>query len=121
MPAIGSYLGFLQALLALGPNLPAVILKIQHIVADVQDIIALLNPPQMAAAGHEISVSAAEEAAEAEVVNAMSEAVEAGPSKGREARMQAIGDGTFLRMIWAFVQANPKLLDLLLSLLTMKA
>lgn len=111
-----TYLKFLQALLALGPKLPSIMEKIQHIVEDVQEIIALLNPGPFAAAAAEpsFSASAKEEQVESEVMAALA------PS-GEPGTMKAIGDGAFLRAIWSFVQKNPELLSLLLSLLAKKA
>lgn len=103
------YLDFLKALLALGPKLPAILALVEHIVADVQEIISLVSGGPFAAAPRAV-VTSEEMAAENEIVAAI--------TAGGESR--GIGDGTFLRAIWAFIESHPELLTLILSLLTKK-
>lgn len=110
-----NYLKFLQILLALGPKLPAIVEKVQHIIEDVQAIIALLQLGPFAASGETLFTATPEElAVESEVMAAIA-------PTGAPGTMKAIGDGAFLRRIWTFVQEHPELLTLLLSLLAKKA
>lgn len=128
-----NYLAFLQALLALGPKLPKVIEYIQHIISDVKEIIALLQPgpfaaervAQTTALVDGVAVNAEVLAEETKVLALLPREVvsesnrEVFASADGES-LRGIGDGTFLRMIFAFVQAHPELLTLLLSLLAKK-
>jgi hypothetical protein len=102
-----NYLDFLKALLALGPKLPAVFALIEHIVGDIQELIALVTGGPFAAPCMSRSSTPEESTLENEVAAAL---VADGTNRG-------IGDGTFLRAIWAFIESHPELVSLLLKLL----
>lgn len=101
------YLAFLKALIALGPKLPQVFDLIEHIIGDVQEIIALVQGGPFASPAMSRSSTPEEAALENEVAAALSS----------DGNMRAIGDGTFLRAIFAFLEAHPELLTLLLKVL----
>jgi hypothetical protein len=101
-----NYLSFLKLLIALGPKLPQVMVLVQHIVSDVQEIVALLKPATFGAA--EFVPNATEQEAEGEVLAALA---------GSSETFAGIGDGAILRNIFAFLQAHPELLQLILTLL----
>ena len=107
-----TYLQFLKALLALGPKLPQVMLLVQHIVSDVQEILSLLKGPTFAGAESvEMELNATEQATEDQVLVALAESGQHQESFG------AIGDGSWLRAIFAFIKENQKLLELIIALL----
>jgi hypothetical protein len=99
-----NYLDFLKLLIALGPKLPEVMAHVQHIVSDVQAIVALLKPATFGAA--EFVPNATEQEAEGEVVAAMA---------GGDTF--AAFDGKLIRALFQFVKDNPELLQLILALL----
>lgn len=98
---MSTYLDFLKFLVALGPKFPQIWLIIQDIVAKVQEAIAVIK----GAADFPVSAAEIEQ-----------EQLLAGMVSGDG--VAAIGDGTLIRSLWAFLQANPALMTLLISLLT---
>lgn len=110
------YLDFLTLLLSFGPKLPQAIAIIQRIVADFQELAALFNvktptaAPRMALTG----LSAKEKAAEAKVLAKLR------PKPGMRSVAAATFSGGWLQAIWAFFQAHPELITILLSLLGKK-
>ena len=103
------YAQFLKLLLALGPKLPQVMALVQHIVSDVQELIALVKGTPALFGADSLELNAAEQCDEDAVLAALGGA--------NEGTFGAIGDGTFLRAICQFVKNNPELLQLILSLL----
>lgn len=119
--AISTYKDFLNALWDLGPKLPEVMAKVQHMVQDAQDIATILGvfaaePDAKAIAKTDAFIEG--KGITADVLAVETNIVAALPVP--DDKVAAIGDGTFLRLIWTFVQANPDLLKFLLSLLMAK-
>lgn len=103
---MSTYLDFLKFLVALGPKFPQILLIVQDIVAKVQEAIAVIKGPQ--------PLNAVDfDVCEAEIEQ---EQVLIGMCAGDG--VAAIGDGTLLRSLWAFLNANPALMTLILSLIT---
>jgi hypothetical protein len=103
-----TYLDFLRKLLALGPKLPDVFESVQRIIAEVQTILRLVKGEEPLFGESPMELNATEQAAEGEVLAAMA---------GSSETFGGIGDGAILRSIFAFLQANPELLQLILTLL----
>lgn len=105
------YLDWLNFLISLGPKLPEAIRLIQHIVADCQELAALFGvkvaAPRLGLAG----LSLKEKAAQAKVLAKLA------PKTGVRPLAAATFSAGWLQAIWAFLQAHPELLTLLLSLL----
>lgn len=113
------YLDFLKALLALGPKLPEVFSRVQRIIAEVMELVAIVRGPSPNDGGLE-HVGYTEALVDgkpvtAEILDAEREvlALTTGAGEGSE----ALFDGTALRRLFAFAAANPQLLALLVSLL----
>jgi hypothetical protein len=102
-----NYLDFLKLLIALGPKLPEVMAHVQHIVSDVQAIVALVSGKEPLFGATAIELNATEQAAEGEVLAAMAGSGET----------FAAFDGTLIRRAFEFIKANPELLQLILALL----
>jgi hypothetical protein len=101
-----SYLDFLKLLIALGPKLPEVMAHVQHIVSDVQAIVALVSGKEPLFGAAPMELNATEQQAEGEVVAAMA---------GGDTF--AAFDGKLIRALFQFVKDNPELLQLILALL----
>jgi hypothetical protein len=102
-----NYLQFLQLLLSLGPKLTQVWPHIQTIIAEVKAIIGIVEPTTPSVA-HQCQC----DAAELEVMKLIA------PDVVPAGNLGAIGDGTIIKAIFAFLQANPWLLQLVISILT---
>jgi len=106
-----NYVVFLNFLISLGPKLPEVFAKLQHAVADIQDIAAIVNEGEGTLRQvHVAPISKAESKAEAEVMELLAPENE-----------QALFDGTLIRQVLTFVRENPELVAFLLSLFGKKA
>lgn len=104
-----SYADWLKALIALGPKLPEVMALVQHIVSDVQAIVAIVSGKEPLFGAMPMELTAAEQSLESEACAAL-----AGVEEGK---FGAIGDGTLLRTLFTFIKENPALMQLILSLL----
>lgn len=103
------YLTFLKALLALGPKLPQIMALVQHIVADVQEILVLVRPEQVFTASDvSMELNKTEQRMEDEVLVAM---------EGSGNETFAGGDRGVLRSLFDFIKQNPELLKLIIALL----
>src|SRR3954469_18873588 len=102
------YITFLKSLIAVGSDkLPQVLALLGQIIDLVGQLGTVLGlPPSHNAAA---SVATEEEAVENDVLAL------AGPRPGEHG---AIGDGTLLRNMFAFLQANPALMTLFIKLIT---
>lgn len=122
-----SYLEFLTWLYSLGDKLPEAAQYLQIIIEGIAGLVGLLVPdePMMAAAA---TPSAEEQKLEQKITSALVKhgsapmRVAVGEGKFGAGAMSAVGawDGTILRQIFAFLQANPELVAFLLSLLKLK-
>lgn len=95
------FVELLNLILSFGPRIPEIMERIQHIIAEIQELVELIHPGVFAAA-------ATEEAMTAEEIELQSKIMEACPSSGTFA-------GPF-QSIWAFIKAHPEIVTLLLSL-----
>lgn len=106
------YLSFLTFILSLGDKLPQAIKLLQALFADAKALVALFTPPSATPApeGGDLQLvarSAAEEAAENQIVWAM----------GDSAETQAMVNPMFLYELWKFAKAHPELLAWVKSVL----
>ncbi len=100
-----SYLVFLQKLLALKDKLPQFLLIVQTIIEQIASLTALLGvKPEISHNAPEITQ---------EVLEAEGQCAKLLPPEHSAGEHGAIGDGTLLRNLFAFVQAHPELLTLL--------
>ena len=104
-----SYADLLRALIALGPKLPEAFARLQHIVAECQELAAFLAGKEALFGAQPMELTAAEQALESEACAAL-----AGVHEGK---FGAIGDGTLLRTLFTVIRDNPDLLKLVVGLL----
>ena len=104
-----SYQDLLKALLALGPKLPEAFARLQHIVAECQELAAFLSGKEAVFGAQPMELTVAEQSLESEVCAAL-----AGVDEGK---FGAIGDGTLLRTLFTVIRDNPDLLKLVIALL----
>ena len=104
-----SYQDFLRALIALGPKLPEVMALVQHIVSDVQAIVAIVSGKEPLFGAAPMELNATEQSLESEACAAL-----AGVDEGK---FGAIGDGTLLRTLFTVIRDNPELFKLIVGLL----
>lgn len=102
-----TYLDFLKVLLKLGPKIPQAVALIEHIISDVQELIALVSGAPLMGSGGEMFVSADEAALEADVAEYFESAE---PVYGA-------GPLQILRDIYDFLQKNPQVAELILLIL----
>lgn len=101
-----TYLDFLKLVLKLGPKIPQAMAIIEHIISDVQELYALVM--DVPATGDDpMYVTESEGALEVEVAGRFASAE---PVYG-------IGSIELLRSIYAFLQKNPKVAELIFTIL----
>ncbi len=102
-----SYLDFLKKLLALSDKLPQFLAIVQNIIKELGDIAALFGvTPEISHNAPEITQ---------EVLECEGLIADQLPPDHAAGEHGKIGDGTLLRNLFAFVQAHPELLTLLLT------
>ena len=104
-----SYQDLLKALIALGPKLPEAFARLQHIVAECQELAAFLSGKEAIFGAQPMELTATEQSLESELCAALA-GVE-------EDKFGAIGDGTLLRTLFTVIRENPDLFKLILGLL----
>lgn len=103
-----TYLDFLKVILALGPKIPQAVALIEHIISDVQELVALVSDDILASgAGDEMFVTAEEAALEDNIGEYFASAE---PTYGA-------GPLEILRAIYQFLQKNPQIAELIFTIL----
>lgn len=105
------YLAFLQKLIALGDKLPQFLVIVKDLMQAVTEGVAKLA--ELLGAKPAISHNAPE--ITPEVLAAEGQLAALLPVEHSAGEHGKIGDGTLLRAAWAFFQANPWILQLLLK------
>ncbi len=103
---MATYLDFLKAILALGPKIPQAIEIIEHIVADIQELIALVQGTIGPFGDTGMFVSDEELAVESQIAEFIDTEGEFGA-----------GALEFLRTIYAFIQKHPEIASIILTIL----